>query len=106
MGYVEISPAAEGETLLSRKDAAELLTRMGFKTSPATLATKASRGGGPTFQCWGKKPLYRPDDLIKWATARLKRPKQSTSERDDHETTKLSGNITTLHTTDNASDRL
>jgi hypothetical protein len=40
--------------LLRRKQAAEALTAAGFPTSAATLATKASRGGGPTYRLFGR----------------------------------------------------
>jgi hypothetical protein len=106
MRYDEILTGSASDTLLNRKDAADLLTRMGFKTSPATLATKASRGGGPTYQCWGKKPLYSVEDLMAWAKARLKKPQQSTSERDDGHATKLHGKASNTRNTYNAPDRL
>ncbi len=38
------------ETLLTREAVAEALTDAGYPTSPKTLATKASRGGGPHFE--------------------------------------------------------
>jgi hypothetical protein len=36
--------------LLSRDQTAKALTDSGFKTEPTTLATKASRGGGPPYR--------------------------------------------------------
>ncbi len=70
------------ETLLTRAAAAVALTEAGFPVKRATLATKASRGGGPPFQHWGSKPLYRWGDLIAWAEARLKERVRSSSEAD------------------------
>ncbi|CAN2533406.1 hypothetical+protein [Methylocapsa aurea] len=65
---------------LSRKDVAAALTAAGFQTSPATLATMATRGGGPVFQRYGRKPLYRWGDALEWAKSRLSKPIRSTSE--------------------------
>jgi hypothetical protein len=53
------------ETLLTRNDTAAALTAAGFPISPATLATKASRGGGPAFRKFGPKPLYRWADALR-----------------------------------------
>jgi hypothetical protein len=71
------------DTLLGRRETAHALTEAGYRTSPATLATKASRGGGPLFQRWGRKPLYRWGDTLDWARSRLGPPMRSTSEDDD-----------------------
>jgi hypothetical protein len=70
------------ESLLRRVPAADALTDAGFPTSPATLATKAVRGGGPPFRLFGRVPLYRWGDLLAWAEARLSAPVSSTSELD------------------------
>jgi hypothetical protein len=67
---------------LTRVAAADALTTAGFPVSPATLATKATRGGGPPFQRFGRVPLYRWDDLLDWAQSRLSPPLRSTSEAD------------------------
>ena len=47
-----------------------------------TLSTKASRGGGPPYQLFGPRVLYRWGDALKWAQARLSTPRRSTSEGD------------------------
>jgi hypothetical protein len=70
------------ETLLTRQGAAQALTEAGYPTSPKTLATKASRGGGPKFRKYGSRPLYRWHDLREWARSRLGPPMRSTSEAD------------------------
>jgi hypothetical protein len=70
------------DTLLGRRETAHALTAAGYRTSPATLATKASRGGGPPFRRWGRKPLYRWGDTLQWAWSRLGPPIRSTSEGD------------------------
>lgn len=68
------------DDLLTRHSASEALTRAGFPISPATLATYASRGGGPTMRHFGRRPLYKWADCLEWARGRLGRPVQSTSE--------------------------
>ena len=59
-GYFPDDP----ETLLTRDQAAAALTAAGFPVKPKTLATKASRGGGPPFCRFGAKPLYRWSDCL------------------------------------------
>jgi len=68
------------EKLLTRAQAAAALTESGFPTSPATLATKATRGGGPTFRRFGRRPLYRWGDALEWARSRLSKPVTCTAE--------------------------
>ena len=70
------------DTLLLRTPTADELTKRGYKTSPATLATKASRGGGPPYRLFGRVPLYRWGDALAWAESRLSPPRSSTSEAD------------------------
>jgi hypothetical protein len=76
----------QGQTdlrFLNRREAAAYLTdKHGIKTSPATLATQASRGGGPPFRKYGRVPVYRPDDLDAHVAAKLSAPRRSTSEAD------------------------
>ena len=66
--------------LLGRADAAKALTAAGFPVSPATLATKATRGGGPRYRLFGRRPLYRWGDALEWAHGRLSEPVSNTSE--------------------------
>ena len=68
------------ERLLDRKEAAQFLTSRGFKTAPATLAKLACLGGGPVFESFGRRPLYREDVLLAWAAARTTGPRRSTSD--------------------------
>ena len=68
--------------LLKRRLAAEALTEAGYPTKPATLATKATRGGGPPYQLYGTVALYRWGDALDWARSRLSPPRCSTSESD------------------------
>jgi hypothetical protein len=68
------------DALLGRADAAKALTEAGFPVSPATLATKATRGGGPRYRLFGRRPLYRWGDALEWARGRLSQPVTNTSE--------------------------
>jgi hypothetical protein len=70
------------QMLLRRGDAARALKEAGFPIARATLATLASRGGGPSFQRFGRVPLYRWGNLLSWARSRLSKPINSTSEAD------------------------
>jgi hypothetical protein len=72
----------DNDTLLRRRPAAEALTGAGYPIRPATLATLASRGGGPPMRRWGRVPLYRWGDLLAWAEGRLSAPIRSTAEGD------------------------
>jgi hypothetical protein len=70
------------DTLLTRRAGAAALTDAGFPTSPATLATLASRGGGPIYQHYGARVVYRWAELLDWAQSRLSAPMRSSSEAD------------------------
>jgi hypothetical protein len=65
---------------LNRLEAATFLTNRGYKTAPATLAKRAVTGGGPLFISWGRKPLYEPAELLRWAEGRCTGPRRSTSD--------------------------
>ena len=67
---------------LTRNALASALTAAGFPIKMATLATKATRGGGPPFQRFGSRPLYRWGDALRWAESRLGPTISSTSELD------------------------
>ena len=77
-----IQNALDPDVLLRRADVAAALTAAGFPTATATLATKATRGGGPPFRLFGRVPLYKWADALGWAEARLSSPIRSTSELD------------------------
>ena len=68
------------DALLPNDQAAAALTAKGYPTRPATLNTKRTRGGGPPFQKYGSRVLYRWGDLLDWASSRLSAPVGSTSE--------------------------
>jgi hypothetical protein len=70
------------DVFLRRAPTAEALTARGFPTKASTLATKATRGGGPPYRLFGRVPLYRWGDSLAWAQSRLSVPRGSTSEAD------------------------
>jgi len=70
------------QALLSREDAAKALNANGFPTTSKSLATLATRGGGPIYRSFGRRVLYRWEDVIAWAEGRLSKPRTSTSEAD------------------------
>jgi hypothetical protein len=72
----------DSDTLLLRAAAAEALSAAGYPVARTTLATLASRGGGPPYRRFGRVPLYRWGDLLSWARSRLSAPMRSTSELD------------------------
>jgi hypothetical protein len=67
---------------VTRKQASAVLADHGIPVAPATLATMATRGGGPSFRKFGQRVLYRPEDLVAWAERRLGPMMGSTSEAD------------------------
>ena len=69
-------------TLLRRRALAEALTRAGYTISEPTLATMASRGGGPKFRRFGRFPLYEWNDALAWAESRMSPKVCSTAELD------------------------
>jgi hypothetical protein len=69
--------------LLTRAEAAQFLQQRGYPVAARTLATLVSRGGGPAYRRFGQRALYRAEDLLAWAEARLAPPpRRSTSEAD------------------------
>lgn len=70
------------DTLLRRRATAEALSAAGYPCTESTLATKATRGGGPRFRSFGRVPLYRWGDVLAWAEGKLSAPRGSTSEAD------------------------
>ena len=70
------------DALLTRDQTAAALTAAGFPVKAKTLATRASRGGGPIYRLFGTRPLYRWSDALGWAQSRLSAPIQSSSELD------------------------
>jgi hypothetical protein len=68
--------------LLTRDAVAAALTAAGFPVRAKTLATKATRGGGPPFRHFGARVVYRWADALAWAEDRLSDPCRSTSGSD------------------------
>jgi hypothetical protein len=68
------------DALLTRHQTAAALTEAGYPVKPDTLATKATRGGGPPYQKFGSRVLYRWGSSLQWANDRLSDPVRSTSE--------------------------
>ena len=66
--------------LMRRPKAAEYVREIHFQPlEVSTLATMATRGGGPPYQGLGT-PSYCRDELDAWALERLGSPRRSTSE--------------------------
>jgi hypothetical protein len=70
------------DAMLTREKGATALSDLGYPVTKATLATLATRGGGPLYRRFGKRVLYRFRDLTDWAEARCSVPRHSTSEAD------------------------
>jgi hypothetical protein len=75
----EVPEVLAPETKLRRVALASALTEAGFPISPATLASMATRGNGPSFQHWGRIPLYTWSSSLEWARSRLSAPRANTS---------------------------
>lgn len=68
------------DTLLTRVQLAAALTEAGFPIAGATLSTMATRGGGPPFQKFSVRAVYRWGPALEWARGRLSPSRHSTSE--------------------------
>ena len=68
------------DALLTRAQAGAALRDAGFPISDKTLATKATRGGGPAYRRFGARVRYRWADALAWAQSRLSDAHTSTSE--------------------------
>jgi hypothetical protein len=67
---------------LTRERTAEALTALGFPISARTLATKATRGGGPPYSLFNNRAMYRWQDALDWARSLTTAPRRSTAEAD------------------------
>lgn len=63
----------------SREEAARFLRANGLRTTAASLATMATRGGGPPYFKIGKHCFYWQIDLEMWVEQRCSGPLDSTS---------------------------
>ncbi len=68
------------DALLTRQAKADALDAAGFPVKAKTLATKATRGGGPPYCTFGARVLYRWGDALAWAQSRLSPPRHSTAQ--------------------------
>lgn len=65
---------------LTRKQLSAALEERGYRISPATLATKATRGGGPPYSVFCGRALYQWGPALTWARTTAGTPHSSTSE--------------------------
>jgi hypothetical protein len=70
------------DSLLTRDKLAQALTDRGYPTTQSALEVLASRGGGPVYQRYGKRAIYRWGNALSWAESRCTPPRRSTSEAD------------------------
>jgi len=77
---VESARSIPDDALLTRDAFAAALSEHGYPITGSTLATKASRGGGPPYRLFGRRPLYEWGPGLQWAKSRLSRSATSTSE--------------------------
>lgn len=59
---------------LDRLEAAQYLNSRGLKISPKTLQKFVTVGGGPAFQKFGHRAVYRVEHLDAWVAERLTPP--------------------------------
>lgn len=71
----------EAERRLTRTEAAAFLTERGYRVAYATLNKYATVGGGPVFESFGRRPLYKPADLLAWVASKTTAPRRHTSEQ-------------------------
>jgi hypothetical protein len=74
-------PNSNDLTVLTRDRAAAYLQTLGYPISKNRLAKMAVEGGGPLYQRWGGRVIYRPAELRAWAEARAGMPQSNTSEQ-------------------------
>jgi hypothetical protein len=86
---LQIQETVPTSALLRRNECARILTSAGFPISPKTLATMASRGGGPPYHKFGRAVLYRWSEALAWAEARLSPAMCSSFEADARQGTHL-----------------
>lgn len=70
------------DALLTREQLSAALGAKGLPIKPKTLATKATRGGGPSYRLFCGRALYRWADALAWAEDTASPPRRSTSEAD------------------------
>jgi hypothetical protein len=63
------------EDLLTREQTASALSRIGYRVKEKTLATKASRGGGPPYHLFNGRAVYRWGSALAWAQSSMGTPR-------------------------------
>ena len=66
--------------MMDTSSAVATLRGFGFPASESTFASPRTRGGGPAYQKYGNRVLYKWADVLEWAVARLSSPRRSSSE--------------------------
>ena len=64
---------------LNRTAAAEYVRSKGLPCAKLTLQKYATTGGGPEFQKFGSRVVYKAERLDRWIESRLSDPAASTS---------------------------
>jgi hypothetical protein len=72
--------AIDPRTFLTRYQLTDTLEQCGIPLSYDTLATKATRGGGPPFRIFGKSAIYQWCDVVAWVRETMGEPARTTSE--------------------------
>lgn len=67
------------DRFLNRAEAADYVASKGLPCRVATLAKAVTRGGGPSYQKFGKACVYSIEALDAWIAARLTAPRFSSS---------------------------
>lgn len=73
-------PPRDNRYLRRSEAAAYVANHYGFPCSRQWLAKLAVIGDGPVFRKAGRYPIYRPEDLDRWAQARIGPAQRSTSD--------------------------
>ena len=71
----------DNERRLTRTEAAAFLSERGFRVAYATMNKYATVGGGPAFEYFGRRPLYKPTDLLAWVASKTSGPRRHTSDQ-------------------------
>ena len=71
----------QDEKRLTRAEAATFLSERGYRVAYATLNKYATVGGGPIFESFGRRPLYKPSDLLSWVASKTTGPRRHTSDQ-------------------------
>ena len=72
---------AYDERRLTRLEAAAFLSERGFRVAYATLNKYATLDGGPPYESFGRRPLYKPTDLLSWVASKTSGPRANTSDQ-------------------------